>query len=222
MSKAEWKRRQRRRRYIAWSITLGAILLVMGLIIFGIVQLIRNIFFQEEMGTWNEAGGTAIQASFLTPSEYSRPQMKLEKVKDVVIHNVGSAGVTAVSSRNTMEQMRVLKNSTGSVHFIVGLDGEIIQCIPVNEVCYATGERNLDTISIEYCHEDTAGTPESKTYDSLVKLTAKVCKEYKLKAENILRHVDASGIECPVYFIENEAEWVKFKTDVMAAVKTIE
>ena len=105
------------------------------------------------------------------------------------------------------------------MHFIVGLEGEIIQCIPVNETAYATAERNADTIAIEYCHNDTAGMPEEQTYSSLVKLTAKICKEYKLSAGDIMRHYDATGVSCPVYYVENGAEWAQFKEDVMKLVE---
>ena len=42
-----------------------------------------------------------------------------------------------------------------SAHFLVGLDGEVIQCIPLEEKSSATNERNRDTISIEVCHPDT-------------------------------------------------------------------
>lgn len=201
------------------AVTAALALTLIILLIFGCVALVRNIFFREEMGTWKEAGDVEIQTSFLTPSEYSRPQKELKEVKAVVIHNVGSAGVTAVGSRNHFEQMRVLKTNAASVHFIVGLEGEIIQCIPVNEIAYATAERNADTIAIEYCHNDDIGTPEDETYSSLVKLTARVCEEYKLSADDILRHYDATEVNCPYYFVENEAAWTKFKEDVMKLLK---
>lgn len=219
LTKAEWKKRQRRRRYTAWAITVGLILTFIIMLVVGIVSLVRNVFFREAMGTWTEAGDVSIQASLLTPNEYSRSQQELKEVKGVVIHCVGSPGVTAVSNRNHFEQMKVQKKSAASMHFVVGLDGEIIQCIPVNETAYASGERNADTIAIEYCHNDAAGMPEEKTYWSLVKLTAKVCKEYKLSAGDIMRHYDATGVNCPVYYVENGAEWAQFKNDVMKLVE---
>ena len=159
LTKAEWKRRQRRRRYTAWAITLGLLLTFIILLVVGIVSLVRNVFFREAMGTWSEAGDVKIQASLLTPNEYSRSQQELKEVNGVVIHCVGSPGVTAVSNRNHFEQMKIQKKSAASMHFIVGLEGEIIQCIPVNETAYATAERNADTIAIEYCHNDAAGMP---------------------------------------------------------------
>lgn len=45
-----------------------------------------------------------------------------------------------------------------SAHFLVGLDGEVIQCIPLEEKSSATNERNRDTISIEVCHPDASAS----------------------------------------------------------------
>ena len=50
-------------------------------------------------------------------------------------------------------------------------------------------------------------------------LKAKVCKEYKLTAADIMRHYDATGVNCPVYYVENGAAWSKFKEDVMSLVE---
>lgn len=219
LTKSEWKRRQRRRRYIAWAITTVVLLTFMILFIVGVVTLVRNTFFREEIGTWKKVGTLEVQASLLTPNEYSRSGQELKEVKGVVIHCVGSPGVTAINNRNHFEQMKVQKKNAASMHFIVGLTGEIIQCIPVNETAYATAERNVDTIAIEYCHNAESGVPENSTYDSLVKLTAKVVKEYKLNAGDIMRHHDVTGMNCPSYYVENGSEWAKFKEDVMKQVE---
>ena len=45
-------------------------------------------------------------------------------------------------------------------------------------------------------------------YDSLVKLTAALCKSYGLNPlTDVIRHYDVSGKECPVYYVNNENEW---------------
>ena len=43
-------------------------------------------------------------------------------------------------------------DTTVSAHFLVGLEGEVIQCVPLDEKSSATNDRNGDTISIEVCH----------------------------------------------------------------------
>lgn len=54
---------------------------------------------------------------------------------------------------------RIRQALTGSVssNFIIGMDGEIIQCVPIDEMAYASNTRNSDTVSIECCHPGKDG-----------------------------------------------------------------
>lgn len=72
----------------------------------------------------------------------------MKKVTDIAIHYVGNPGTTRPANRNYFAQ----PDTQVSAHFLVGLDGEVIQCIPLEEKSSATNERNRDTISIEVCH----------------------------------------------------------------------
>lgn len=92
-----------------------------------------------------------IDQQLLTVNPYSRPGKRLLEVNDIVVHYMGNPGTTAQQNRNYFEN---LSQQTGdntvsvSSNFIVGLDGEILQCVPVDEVAYASNHRNSDTISI--------------------------------------------------------------------------
>ena len=119
-----------------------------------------------------------------------------------------------MQNRNYFEGLAEKKDTKASSHFIIGLSGEIIQCVPLEEVAYASNERNWDTISIECCINNDAGKFTEKTYDALVHLTAWLVGEYDLKIEDILRHYDVTGKECPKYFVEHESAWEDFKLDV--------
>ena len=92
----------------------------------------------------------------LTPNPYSRPQYALEEVHDIVIHYVGNPGTTAQENRDYFESLKDGSRSASS-HFVIGLDGEIIQCVSCSEWSYASNSRNFDTISIECCHPDASG-----------------------------------------------------------------
>jgi N-acetylmuramoyl-L-alanine amidase CwlA len=98
---------------------------------------------------------------------------------------------------------------------VIGLDGEIILCIPLNEISYASNDRNNDTISIECCHPDETGKFNDKTYRSLVTLVAWVCCKYNLDKKDIIRHYDFTGKMCPLYYVEHKDAWKKLKNDVM-------
>ena len=102
---------------------------------------------------------------------------------------------------------------------LIGLEGEIIQCIPTWEMAYASNDRNADTISIECCHPDENGKFTDATYRSLVQLTAWLCAKYDLTADQVIRHYDVTGKICPKYFVEDEDAWVEFRRNVQDALE---
>lgn len=140
----------------------------------------------------------------------SRRGTSLSGINDIVIHYVGNPGTSAQANRNWYEN----PSSNVSSHFVVGLKGEVIQCIPLHEKSSASNHRNGDTISIEVCHPDASGKFNAATYDSLVNLTAWLVKSCGLTVDNVIRHYDVTGKECPRYYVRNEDAWNQFKTDV--------
>lgn len=159
-----------------------------------------------------------ISEMLLTPNEYSRPQTPLNKVNSIVIHYTANPGTGAESNRNYFENLRVNKTTSASSHFVIGLEGEIIQCIPLNEISFASNDRNNDTISIECCHPDETGKFNDKTYQSLIALVSWLCCEYSLGKDDIIRHYDVSGKLCPLYYVEHEDAWEELKNDIMAYI----
>ena len=135
---------------------------------------------------------------------------KLEAVNDIVIHYVGNPGTTAQQNHDFYDQ----PTTTVSSHFLIGLDGEIIQCIPLDEKSSASNDRNIDTISIEVCHPDETGQFNQASYDSLVKLTAWLCDDAGIGRDHVIRHYDITGKLCPLYFVEHKDAWVQFLQDV--------
>ena len=95
-----------------------------------------------------------------------------------------------------------------------GLDGEVLQNIPLNEIAYCSNQRNDDTISIECCHPDDSGVFTPETYDALVRLTRWLMEEYRLDSSQVLRHYDVTGKICPRAFVEDPAAWAQFLADV--------
>ena len=165
-----------------------------------------------------------VQKDYLTVNEWSRPGDPLEKINGVVIHYVGTPGTTAQANRNYFESLASGTEGTyASSHFIVGLEGEVIQCVPLTEVAYASNTRNGDTVSIEVCHPDETGAFSPVTYDRVVELTAWLCVRFKLDPETgVIRHYDVTGKECPRYYVEHPEAWDAFRADVSAAIKELE
>lgn len=164
--------------------------------------------------------GDKITQMLLTPNEYSRPGDELKEVNGVVIHYVGNPGTSAENNRNYFENLKDTKERSASSHYIVGLSGEIIQCVPLEEISYASNNRNYDTIAIEVCHPDATGKFSQVTYDAVVELTAALCRSYNLNPmTDVLRHYDVSGKECPLYYVKNEEEWNYFLLQVNSKMK---
>lgn len=138
----------------------------------------------------------------------------LSGLSNIVIHYVGNPGTTAQQNRDyfNSDEARV------SSHFVVGLQGEIIQCVPLNEISSASNDRNPDTISIEVCHPDASGQFTDESYQSLVRLTAWLCDIGRLKSGDVIRHYDITGKQCPLYYVEHEDAWTQLKKDVASAM----
>ena len=164
-------------------------------------------------------GRPEITEDFLDKNPYSRSGIALRKVKGVVIHYVENPGSTAKENRDYFNNLQNTHITKASSHYIVGLDGEIIQCIPTWEMSYASNDRNADTISIECCHPDENVKFTDATYRSLVQLTAWLCAKYDLTADQVIRHYDVTGKICPKYFVEDEDAWVEFRRNVQDALE---
>ena len=153
----------------------------------------------------------------LTKNKNSRPGTALKNVNGIVIHYTANPGTDAEANRNYFEGRKneadISENKVSS-HFIIGLDGKIIQCIPLNEIAYASNDRNSDTISIECCHPDSSGKFSKKTYSSLVHLSAWLCGKFHLGRADIIRHYDVTGKMCPLYYVKHEDAWLSLKKSI--------
>lgn len=162
-----------------------------------------------------------VEQTLLTVNPYSRPGLELKRIDGVVIHYVGNPGTTARANRNYFESLSSGTDGVyASSHFVVGLEGEVLQCVPLTEQAYASNSRNGDTVSVEVCHPDETGEFSPVTYVRAVALTAWLCTEFQLDpATDVIRHYDVSGKECPRYYVENPAAWEQFLRDVAAAAE---
>lgn len=167
-----------------------------------------------------------IQEMFLTPNKYSRPQTPLKEVDKVVVHYIGNPNTTALQNRTYFENQKNGGRYVSS-HYIVGLKGEVLQCVPLNEIAYCSNNANSYSISIETCHPDATGKFTDITYISLCELCAMLLKKYNLGVNDLLRHYDilrddGSRKQCPLHWCPTKyqseavatARWNRFKQDV--------
>lgn len=213
--KIKYKSKKRKQSSLTMIIygSLG-LLVVLG-IMFG-----TYTFFKDKGKTLDvDASEPEISVQLLDINDYSRPGIELEQINGIVIHYTANPGSTAQENRDYFNGLQNGQGTSVSSHFVIGLEGEIVQCIPTWEMAYASNSRNQDTISIECCHLDESGEFTDATYASLVQLTAFLCTKYGLDEQDVIRHYDVTGKNCPKYFVENEEAWEALKDHVAEALK---
>ncbi|XOB63266.1 N-acetylmuramoyl-L-alanine amidase [Campylobacterota bacterium DY0563] len=189
-----------------------------------------KVFHINPIGLVGEFGSHCnikIEQHLLTPNQYSRPQTKVNIIKAIVIHWVANPMSKAINNRNFFENRKNGQDGYGSAHYIIGLEGEIIQCLPEDEVAYHVGGTYTDyainnlssypnncTIGIELTHIDWEGKFKESTLASARCLCQGLLSKYNLTKENIVRHYDVTGKDCPKYFVDNEDEFTKFKNSI--------
>jgi len=152
----------------------------------------------------------------------SRPGTQLAggKPAKIVVHYTGNPGSTAINTRNWF----AAGNASASSHYVIGLQGEIIQCIPDNEIAWHAGksynakynatvaQNNKTMLGVEVCHPDATGKYNSDAYAALIWLLARLCHTHELNPEtDIIRHYDCTGKVCPLYYVNNPDAWEALK-----------
>ena len=215
-ARRERRRKRRKQQIIFRAVTFTVFFLVLLLIVM-LVHKVSEKSAAEEAVVSEPVKYVEKSPDFavelLTVNEYSRPGTELAQVNGIVVHYTANPGTTAEQNRSYFESLAETWETHASSHFIIGISGEIIQCIPCNEISYASNDRNSDTISIECCIPD-------ETYQSLVELVAWLMGRYELTADDVIRHYDVTGKDCPKYFVENSNAWSDFKTDLLTYIDT--
>jgi len=206
----KWKKERK------WpSVVFLSVLLLCAAVSAGLLYFYPNVFLDRSPQTEEALGVEEIPSwvdvQLIRVDGASRRGEKLEAVRDIAVHYVGNPNTSAQANRNYFDS----PDSTVSSHFLVGLEGEVILCVPLDEKSSATNERNRDTISIEVCHPDETGVFSEKTYRSLIRLLSWLCEEFDLKRENLIRHYDVTGKKCPLYYVEHPEKWEELKNEVI-------
>lgn len=210
------RRRKRRKKTDRRAVYIRA-----GILALIVLTLILGIYSCVSGGRRNldvDASEPDIDVQLLDVNAYSRPGIETEGINGIVIHYTANPGSTAQENRDYFNDLQYTHTTEASSNFIIGLEGEIIQCVPTWEVAYASNERNFDTVSIECCHPDESGEFTDETYRSLVQLTAWLCMKFDLTEEDVIRHYDVTGKICPKYFVDHEDEWEEFRLNVWKAM----
>ncbi len=138
----------------------------------------------------------------------------MEAVRGIVVHYVGNPGTTAQQNRSYFAGLARSHETYASSNFVIGLEGEVLLCVPPGEVAYCSNDRNGDTLSIEVCHPDDTGRYTQASYTSLVRLVNWLREFYELEPEDVIRHYDVTGKACPKYYVDHPEEWEAFRREL--------
>lgn len=165
-------------------------------------------------------------------NKYTRPGTKRSSTKGIILHYTSNPGASADNHR------RYFGNGGGGryagAHIFID-SKESLCIVPLNEVCYHANDNqryvggkpyrgasgalganaNLSTIGIEMCIEKD-GTIAPATFNQAVEVTADLCKTYKLDTDDLYRHYDVTGKNCPAPWVSKSSEWTRFKNAVKA------
>lgn len=164
-----------------------------------------------------------ITDSLIPKNKYNRPGTK-STPKRICVHYTGDCGATAAQLAKYWQNVAagVFKDkpwSWTSAQYIVGLNGEVVRCIPDNEIAYAAANQNADTIHIEVCYKQKSGAFEEKSIVALGELVRSLMKKYAITAGKVVRHYDLTGKLCPAYYVD-EARWAALHERITSESKS--
>lgn len=169
----------------------------------------------------NDEMNKLIEKKYLPINPHSRVGHVRTATKQIVIHYVANPSSTAQQNWSCFRNYAISGERAASSNFIVGLDGEIIQCMPIYEVSYHAGKNaNYSSIGIEVCHPGEDGKFSEATYQSLIKLVSWLCKKYGISRKNVIRHYDVTKKPCPLYYAgdpgsEGYRHWEELRDDII-------
>lgn len=198
------RKKQIRRRRICF-------LVVLALIAGGAYAVINKDRPSREAPQVEEIAGIPVFQALVDNETPGRPGTK-KKIKYIVIHETGNTGTNANAASHANYLKESVKTEAKSWHYTVD-DHEIYHHIPDNEVAYHAGDKlkedggNLNGIGVEMCVN-----PENdyeKTLLNTAALTAHLLKEYHLSIDDVKKHQDFSGKDCPEKLLEGD-RWDEF------------
>ena len=164
-----------------------------------------------------------ITDSLIPKNKFNRPGTK-STPKRICVHYTGDCGATAAQLTKYWQNVAagVFKDkpwSWTSAQYIVGLNGEVVRCIPDNEIAYAAANQNADTIHIEVCYKRQSGEFEEKSVVALSELVRSLMKKHAIPAGKVVRHYDLTGKLCPAYYVD-ENRWAALHERITSESKS--
>ena len=140
-----------------------------------------------------------------------------QPIQYIVVHYTANNGDKAEGNGNYFAQ----PNRNASAHYFVD-ENTVVQSVKDNDTAWHCGAksykhpkcRNDNSIGVEMCSEkDNNGQYyiNQSTQNTAIRLIKTLMKRYDIPLENVLRHYDVTGKNCPEPFVRDEIQWLDFK-----------
>jgi len=173
---------------------------------------------------------------YISKRENTRSGWKLKKVKGIVVHYTASSGDTAAGEAKYFGNGAEGRHA--SAHMFVD-EKEAICIIPLDEVAFhanesgkskisklngstdefPNGNANIYTIGVEMCTMKGKLDVSEKVEKNTVDIVAQLLNKFDLSADDIYRHYDITGKDCPKPFVSDTDRWKEFKKKVAKKTK---
>ena len=141
------------------------------------------------------------------------------QTKYLVIHWTSNQGDTAKNNTDYFAR-EIVK---ASAHYFVD-EKEIWSSVPEDKTAYHVGAktykhpecRNSNSIGIEICMTGKGYVLRRGSIDRAAMLTRTLMDKYGIPIENVIRHHDVTGKDCPAPMVNDVSLWDSFKAAVSA------
>ena len=150
---------------------------------------------------------------YLTTRNFTKRNNR--KIEYIVIHYVGAVS----SALNNAKYFKTVYRGASAHYFVdenyiyrVVEDGNNAWHCGANKYKHAKC-RNSNSIGIEMCCYKNGNTIDvsEKVVERTIELTKELMAKYNIPVENVLRHYDVTGKNCPAPMVSNVARWNDFK-----------
>lgn len=141
----------------------------------------------------------------LAESKYNIKCPKVRNPKGICVHNT-------YNDASASNEVKYMQGNDNYVSFHAAIDDkEVIECLPFERSCFATGDGangngNTNYLSFEICYSKSGGHRYTQAEENAVWYIAKVMNDYGFPMSELKKHQDFSKKNCP-HRILDEGRW---------------
>lgn len=139
--------------------------------------------------------------------------------KYIVVHYVGAVS----SALNNAKYFHSVNRGASANYFVD--ENDIYRVVKDEDSAWHVGNktyihpycRNINSIGVEMCCFNNNGVLDisDKVVERTIELVKELMIKYNIPIENVLRHYDVTGKNCPAPFVSNPIRWDNFKSKLV-------